>query len=523
MAAVTMKHLVKGAGILSLATLISKVLSAIYRVPFQNMVGDTGFYVYQQVYPLYGIGMTLALSGVPVFLSKLVAEAPTLEQKQALSRQSQWVLRWFGLAACLGLWFGAPVVAAGMADPKLTPVIQMVALMYLPMPLLAAGRGYFQGTFEMRPTAWSQLIEQSVRVAVILIAAWVAQANGWSVYTMGTLAMSGAVIGALCASVQVAITWRKERVAGAYRQAMPYPMLVRRLLKEGGVITLFAAMLVGLQLIDSFTLTRGLMAGGFSQAAARAAKGVFDRGQPLVQLGLVAAGGLSASLLPGLTAAVAANRERQFVRLARQLRRFSFAISAAAALGLLLVMPLLNQGLFGSRDGTAALQLYSLAVLLVGMINTDNTILQSLNRYGGTTYALMLGLGLKVLLNLWLVPHLALTGAALATCLSLGAVWWALRLQLPAPVRQPLVLSHFGAKLGLGLAALSIAVLPWLLISPTSRWWALLLSVAAAMTGVTAFLWATTHWQLLTVREVLAIPFGRRLLRWKRAHDNKGR
>jgi len=40
----------------------------------QDLVGDEGFYVYQQVYPIYGIAMTLALSGLPQFISKYVAE-----------------------------------------------------------------------------------------------------------------------------------------------------------------------------------------------------------------------------------------------------------------------------------------------------------------------------------------------------------------------------------------------------------------------------------------------------------------
>ena len=46
------QNLMAGAGILTLAGIIAKVLSAVYRIPFQNLVGNTGFYVYQQVYPL---------------------------------------------------------------------------------------------------------------------------------------------------------------------------------------------------------------------------------------------------------------------------------------------------------------------------------------------------------------------------------------------------------------------------------------------------------------------------------------
>ncbi|WP_369385579.1 hypothetical protein [Lacticaseibacillus camelliae] len=44
MASKRMSKVMRGAWILSLGGLIAKILSAVYRVPFQNMVGDTGFY-----------------------------------------------------------------------------------------------------------------------------------------------------------------------------------------------------------------------------------------------------------------------------------------------------------------------------------------------------------------------------------------------------------------------------------------------------------------------------------------------
>ena len=72
----SMKQLLKGAFILTFAAFLSKILSAVYRVPFQNFVGDLGFYVYQQAYPFYGVAMTLALTGFPQFLSKFLAESP---------------------------------------------------------------------------------------------------------------------------------------------------------------------------------------------------------------------------------------------------------------------------------------------------------------------------------------------------------------------------------------------------------------------------------------------------------------
>ena len=56
-----MRRVMQGAFVLTIASFIAKVLSALYRIPLQNLVGDEGFYVYQQVYPIYGIAMSLSL------------------------------------------------------------------------------------------------------------------------------------------------------------------------------------------------------------------------------------------------------------------------------------------------------------------------------------------------------------------------------------------------------------------------------------------------------------------------------
>ncbi len=70
----TSNELFRGALILSAAAIIVKVLSAAYRIPYQNIAGDIGFYIYQQVYPFYGVAFTLSTIGFPVVISKLIAE-----------------------------------------------------------------------------------------------------------------------------------------------------------------------------------------------------------------------------------------------------------------------------------------------------------------------------------------------------------------------------------------------------------------------------------------------------------------
>ena len=44
----------KGTMILTITAFFVKLLSLLYKVPYQNISGDEGLYVFQQVYPLIG-------------------------------------------------------------------------------------------------------------------------------------------------------------------------------------------------------------------------------------------------------------------------------------------------------------------------------------------------------------------------------------------------------------------------------------------------------------------------------------
>ncbi|ANK63988.1 sugar transporter [Loigolactobacillus backii] len=514
-----MKHVMRGALILSAASLIAKILSAIYRVPFQKLVGNTGFYVYQQIYPIYGIGMTFALSGLPVFISKLVAEQKTPLARRQVLKQSRLLLAGLSAVIFLGLQLGAGKIALAMGDGQLKPLILTVSFMFLAMPYLAVSRGYFQGTFEMVPTAISQVAEQLVRVGVILIAAYLAVKQGWSVYKMGSWAMSGALFGALAAAGVLVYFVRQQqtKLTGA-NATISYRYLLKRFLLEGGSICLFSAMIILLQLVDSFTVKNGLVASGVSQGLAKSLKGVYDRGQPLVQLGLVVATSFSSTLLPSLTKARQQRQITSFYRTASTMIHLSFALSVAATAGLIALIPGINRLLFGSTQGDLAIGLYLLSIIFVALISTYNSVLQSQNQYHLTTIALFLGIIVKVLLNRWATFRWGITGASAVTVMALVVtfclIWW----QSDDQLRRALVARQFMFKL------VVICFVMMLLIGPSTRWLINelaagrlltgLLTLLAVLIGGIIFVLLATVGHLFSIREWLALPLGRRYLKF---------
>ncbi|MFD1393044.1 oligosaccharide flippase family protein [Lacticaseibacillus jixianensis] len=518
-----MSSLMRGAWILSLGGLIAKILSAVYRVPFQNMVGDTGFYAYQQIYPLYGIGMTFALSGFPVYISKQVAQARDPFAQAEVTHRALVLMTGIGLVMFAALELGADLIAQAMADAGLAPIIRSVGLMFLTMPLLSAARGYFQGTFDMSKTAISQVVEQLLRVGVILLAAAIAVHRQWDPYKMASWAMTGAFVGGLGATLVILPAYRKKvKGQGTPRTSLSaYAKLLERFAKEGGSIALFAALLILLQLVDSFTVTRGLIAQGLAPAAARALKGVYDRGQPLVQLGLVVATALSTTLLPSLSRSVARGHWAAFQQTARQLIRFNFGLSLAAAAGLIALMPSVNRLLFGDTVLTGTLRMYTLCIILVALINAYNAVLQSLNRFRYTSYALGAGVVVKLVVNEWLTVHYGAFGAASGTVLSLLVITGLLYLQLPRNL-QGLDPRRFNLRLMVVVGVMSEAVHQVAAHMPTvSRVDTLRVFVVCVPLGVLLFVVVGALCRLYTVREVLAIPYGRRFMKWWQHHFGK--
>lgn len=524
-----MRQMMRGALLLSLASFIAKILSAVYRVPFQNMVGNTGFYVYQQVYPIYGIGMTFALSGFPVFFSKLIAETPDGWARKKLMRRSLVILGFFGLSLFAAVYGFAGALSSWMGDSALQPIVESVSWLFLFMPLVATLRGYFQGTYRMQPTAVSQVLEQLVRVGAILVAAYLYKKLAWDVYEMGSKAMSGATIGAIMASFVLVTAMRKEWSDGELWQASAlskrdsknteWGRMIRRYATEGLTICLLSAILVLFQLIDSFTLYNGLLDGGMATETAKGIKGIYDRGQPLVQLGMVVGTGFSASFIPMMSQAYVQERHLDFVRAAKSLIRMTATFSAAAVTGLLVILPNVNNMLFGDREGTTVLAVYILAIFVASVMTAYHSILQSLNQYAISLAALGAGMVTKLLCNVWFVERGGTLGASYATVAGLLVMLLVLWRQASILIGAVWLKDRFFCKLLVGCACLYGSagivrlVLEKSVLTGGGRAEDSIIVIMTVSAGVGVFVWYILKVKLFTLREWITIPFGKKLLR----------
>ena len=408
------KRLFQSAVILTLAALLTKAISIGYRIPYQNIAGDIGFYIYQQVYPVHGIAFTLAMYGFPVVISKMIAE-------QAGSRQQVLTLSFLVLMiACAGFFalffIFSPLIARFVGDEALAAVYRTIAFAFLFVPMISVLRGFFQAEEQALPTAISQVFEQLIRVAAIVLLAFYFIQNGSGVYAAGAGAAFGSIAGGAASVFALLFFYiRRKRVSFvriAHKQALN---LAKQLFAQGFAISIGALAFIFFQLIDAMTVLKQLQQSGYSFIDAKILKGVYDRGQPLLQLGFALATSLSLVAVPAIASA-AARKDRQEARQkAGFALKVTFVISLAASLGLAVIIEPTNVMLFKDSRGSTALAVLGAAIFFGSLALVSIAILQGVDRVKVTVVIVAAGLFVKAAFNVFAISMYGIYAAAAAT------------------------------------------------------------------------------------------------------------
>lgn len=422
---------VKGAAILGAAAFISKLLGVFYRIPYQNMTGDEGLYIYQQVYPLYSTLLVLATAGFPIAVSKLVSERLALGDTygaKRVFRLSSTVLTATGVFFFCVLFFGAEIIAEWMGNPDmLTLPIKSVSFALLIVPTMSVMRGYFQGHQNMVPTAVSQVTEQFVRVFTIIVAAYWVMSKGMDLVYAGAGAVFGAVTGALAAFVTLLFYWRRnqnmqrELAATATVDRAAYEResnatVVKRILYYAIPICFGSLVLPLLGLVDSFTVANLLeRIQGLNNLEAAALKGVYDRGQPLIQFSAFFATALSLAIVPAVSEALAKGQHALVALRAEIALRITFLFGLPASVGLAVIAEPTNILLYENGRGSLALAVLAFTTVFSTLGVTSSGILQGLGLVLLPARNLFVGVLVKLLFNLVLIGPLGIVGAAIAT------------------------------------------------------------------------------------------------------------
>ncbi|MDQ0196043.1 putative polysaccharide biosynthesis protein [Paenibacillus wynnii] len=411
--------LLQGAFILSAAAIISKLIGTLQKIPLQNLGGDAVFGIYNTVYPLYILLVTVAMLGLPAAVSKFVAEAAVGERQETARRilvRSAVITGLSGLVIGVATYTGASFIAGWVGNSHITAALRTAAWGLLFVPVMSALRGYFQGLHNMVPTAVSQIVEQSVRVVVMITLLLYLSSGNAGAESIAAGAMLGSAGGGAAGLVIMLLYWQRHRSRSVLKKAPAERLEVihtRRLLSYGIPVMLGALAVPLIGLVDVFTLPR-LLSAGANESDAMVQFGVYNRGLPLVQIVTMLATTLSVVFIPALAEANYRGDTKLIEVRCQQSLHWFWLLGLAASVGLAVLAEPINVALYGNAAGTSTMTwiAFTAAGGTVSIISA--ALLQGLGHVRAPALHLLAAALLKAALNVLLVPQLGITGAAIA-------------------------------------------------------------------------------------------------------------
>ena len=503
----------KNAVILTFLMLIKKLLSIIYKIPYQNLTGDAGFYVFQQVYSFIALLMILTGFALPTVIGSLLQENHYSAGIKDKIKRSMWI---FSLICFTTFFLGNRQIALIMGDILLAPVIRIVGIHFLFLPAIAYMRGVLQSRLlTVKKIGYSIVVEQISRVLVVLAVISIFSTTSYNYYQIAQLALTFSLISPIITIMHLYLM-KPVDDALSFLPLKQKPQFFRRtmyLLLSAGILVIYG-------LIDNF-LVFNMLIRSQTQTDAMILKGILERGLPFVQ-----AGTFFVASLVGLTMA-------QFEKTTNDEQKTAFAtgvfyilgLAIPATVGLITVMPSLNQALFMDNLGNVTLQIRMLEIIPYSIIVLLTAILSKKARQPLILAALLTGTLVKLIITAPLVRQLGIDGAAISSVV--GLLLMCIIMLIGA--KSLLTTKIFANLLGISFSTLAmwqILNLAWPttnLFNADNRSGALTFAALNILVGIISYvlILATLIWTIKAIKSILLYIYKIRKKRQKQAQQKQ--
>lgn len=202
---------ITGTIISTISIIIVKMMGMLYVIPFYDIVGTKGGALYSYAYQLYLLFLGISSAGIPNAISKVITEYNSLGKQEAKKRAyyvGKKIITYISIAAFFLLFIFAEELATlylgkitgGNTTQDAAFVIRCVSFAILIIPHLSVTKGYLQGHQVYSPSGVANLIEQVVRIFIILAGSYLAYKVFNTTLTVAVgIAVSGAFFGGLLA------------------------------------------------------------------------------------------------------------------------------------------------------------------------------------------------------------------------------------------------------------------------------------------------------------------------------------
>ena len=537
-----MKHLpvkkqnfMHGAAILTAGVIIMKVLGAIYKVPLANILGDYGYGLFLATYNVYNIFFTLSTAGLPVALSRLIAEADAnglSARKEKTFRTAVGTFAVIGILFSLIMFFGNEWLAgAYLRKPDSALSVRAMSPAILLVCLVSAYRGFCQGNGNMIPTTVDEVLEVLFKVISGLVIAYTLVRMGKGLPVASAGALIGVSVGSLI-SLGYMLFYKKryyppDKKAGRCSESTGE--IVRDILVIGIPISLGASIMAILSSLDPGICESRLEAAGFAKFDAGVLYGIYAKVQTLFNLPAAFMTPLTIAIVPAVAGAMTKGNWQEAEQTSEDAMRLASVISMPMGVGLaVLSYPIVNVLYPNSNQaGPGLLSIMGIASFFVCMVLMENAILQASGKERLPMIALVSGSLLKIVIN-WIIiaiPSVNIYGAPVGTlcgycCMAVIDYFFIRRSLGENPNLMKALGKPFFCSLLMGIAAFAVYRAGAAFLDTGSSMKMLLCLGTAVLAAVAVYLIAVIQTRTITNADMKLIPGGERIGRLLHMKDS---
>ena len=401
---------ISGALILSLGGLFAKILGALYRIPLTNIIGSYGMGLYQLVFPPYILFLTVAQAGVPVALSKLIAENNQLgnfDKSRKIFRCAFVFLAILGAVCAVLMASLSKVIAASQGNAETSHAFIIVAPALLFVPVTNALKAYFQGNMNMVPSGITTVIEQIVKLAVGLACAIHFMPDVHKSVMGAVFAITVSEFGSLVImsvvylvhrvkrkSFKISVGWADVKGIAPGVLALAIPVALGGFAMQMSQVV-DSVMVVNLLTVPNATQMYGLWTGPVNS---------------MLGLPIALSSGVAVSALPSITKTFYSNDNEKLHASFNTAMKLTLVIALPCAMGMILlskpILSLLYGGLPAEEINTAAmlLSLSGLSIVFLAIMQTCVSVCQAVGKPYATVVIVSLSIVVKAAINLVLLP-----------------------------------------------------------------------------------------------------------------------
>ncbi|MGG3564595.1 stage V sporulation protein B [Neobacillus rhizosphaerae] len=417
-----MSKFLKGTFILLIAGLITRVLGFIYRIVLARSIGEEGVGLYMMAYPTFILVVTITQLGLPVAISKNIAEAEARRDYAEIKKI---------LVVSLAITIGLSIIitpALILLAPFLSTTLFTDPRTYYPLmaiapalPIIAVSsvlRGYFQGRQNMRPSAISQVLEQFVRITIIATATKTFLPYG--VEYAAAAAMGASVLGELLSLIYLLTMFKLKKRFKLRKNFFQFIHKGKRTYKdlmEIAIPTMGSRMIGSIAwFFEPIVVAHSLaLAGVVAVNATKQYGALTGYAMPLLMLPSFVTFSLATSLVPAISEANSNNNHKLIEYRLQQALRFVFLTGGLAVIVLYVLADPLMQLMYGSAKGSYFIQIMAPFFLFYYYQGPLQAVLQALNLARAAMINSLIGAVVKtaVIFVLASQPTFGITGAAL--------------------------------------------------------------------------------------------------------------